>query len=118
MAGLNEVAKQFMLFFTFGAQLLFSLSGFFTCYIVYPLMVKTNGRIPLHLYLLKRWLRTMPTLLATIMITFVSRSFVKHPNGKEAYDFFCDSCRSGWWKTLLMINNYDAIFTDIVSIDA
>ena len=115
MAGVGEIGKHFLLFFMFGAQFIFNLGGFFTCYIVYPMMKKSNGRIPLHLFMLKRWLRTFPTLAATIFITFVARQFVHHSIAKEAFDFFCDSCQTGWWKTLFMVNNINDKFTDIVS---
>lgn len=51
------IGKQYIFFLTMGAQAWFAMSGFFCCYIVLPMFQKADGKIPFHLYALKRYLR-------------------------------------------------------------
>lgn len=90
---------------TMGTQLSFTVSGFFNCYIVYPMMVKVKGRVPFILFALKRWLRIIPALGATILLIFISQIVSTAPTMKEASDLFSDACYKNWWSTIFMVNN-------------
>ena len=101
-----------------GVQLSFAVSGFFNCYMVYPMMIKAKGKIPFFLFALKRYLRTIPPLAATILLIIISQVVVTAPTMKEVSDLFSASCYNNWWKTLLMINNMPTEPTvDTVSVE-
>lgn len=105
-----------------GSQLFYVVAGFFCCYIVYPMMKKaaarkgkdSSGRIPFHFFIFKRWLRTAPVLIFTLLVYFASDHFISHPITREAIETrYQEPCLSGWWKTIFMINNFDKPLCDV-----
>ena len=52
-----SVGKQYIFYLTMGAQAWFCISGFFCCYIAFPIFQKAKGNIPFHLFALKRYIR-------------------------------------------------------------
>lgn len=119
--------KQGCMYISQGSQLFYVVAGFFCCYIVYPIMKKAaakskdgkgSGRIPILFFLFKRYLRTAPVLIFTLLLIFASDYWVFHPITREAIETrFQEPCENGgWWKTLLMINNFDKPLYQVVSI--
>lgn len=116
--------KHGSLYIAQGSQLFYVVAGFFCCYIVYPMMKKSaskskdgkgSGRIPFHFFIFKRYLRTAPVLIFTMILIFASDYWVFHPITREAIETrFQEPCETGWWKTLLMINNYDKPLYEVV----
>ena len=117
--------KHASLYIAQGSQLFYVVAGFFCCYIVYPMMKKAakkskdgkgSGRIPIHFFIFKRWLRTAPVLIFTLLMIFASDYWVFHPITREAIETrFQEPCETGWWKTILMVNNFDKPLYQVVS---
>lgn len=73
--GFGPVFKLIGFYSANSSQMFFSMAGFFNCYIVYPMILNSDRKIPFHLFLLKRYMRTIPTLVFIILFTFSTGKF-------------------------------------------
>lgn len=93
-------------------QVIFFISGFFSCYYVYPMIKKADGKIGFFGFVFKRWLRTAPTTFGAIMLMFAASVFYHGPIVNELMDKHFGNCRNNWWQTAFYVNNWMS-FNDI-----
>lgn len=96
----------------YATQIAFFISGIFSCYYFYPIIVKAKGRIGFWGFVGKRFLRTLPTTMGAIVMLFAAGVFYHGPIMAEVTDRYYNNCRHGWFYTVFYINNF-LPFTDI-----
>jgi hypothetical protein len=87
-------------------QVILVISGFFTSYYMLPVLDKTGGKLEFIPYVVKRWLRTAPTLLGGMLCMFALSSIIYGPIADEINEKYLNTCRQTWWLTILNINNF------------
>ncbi|KAI1293491.1 Nose resistant to fluoxetine protein 6 [Halotydeus destructor] len=92
-------------------QLIFLISGMFSCYFIYPIIVKNDGKMSFFSYAIKRWLRTAPTTAGMILLMFTAACFMRGPLAGDFLHKSLEVCKNDWWKTMLYINNYQTFST-------
>ncbi|KAI1293724.1 hypothetical protein HDE_06628 [Halotydeus destructor] len=92
-------------------QLIFLISGMFSCYFIYPIIAKNNGKMSFISYAFKRWLRTAPTTAGMILLMFASACLMRGPLAGDLLHKYVETCKTDWWRTMLYINNYQTFST-------
>ena len=92
-----------------------SISGTIVVYIVYPLLVKTKGKLDFIQFIGLRWLRFTPSLVGIMMIYFLWPLIGSGPIFKEKSRALLKPCYQYWWKNFFYINNWVTHHQDIVS---
>ncbi|XP_054707054.1 nose resistant to fluoxetine protein 6-like [Uloborus diversus] len=84
----------------------FFLSGLLTSYAALKIMAKMKGRINVPLYILRRYIRTTPSLLLLMGLAFFMPLVSSGPFWYERVEPELQSCRSNWWTSVLYISNW------------
>lgn len=62
LLGFNDKFAELSLRFVYGTQWMIATTGFINCLLVYPVLKRTKGKLPLIPFVLKRYFRILPTL--------------------------------------------------------
>lgn len=92
----------------YGTLMLVTTSGYFNCLTTFHKIKHTSFAA----YALKRLIRTMPTLIAVVMMHIIYWQLSSFPV-KRTFGLN-DSCERNWWRTLLLVNNYDSTLREMV----
>lgn len=66
----------------------FLCSGFFSCYFIYPIIKRNNGKMSFIPFVFKRWLRTFPTTVGAILFMFAVGGVVFGNDDLHSNDLF------------------------------
>ncbi|XP_053204318.1 nose resistant to fluoxetine protein 6-like [Panonychus citri] len=103
---LRELSSNCLLFI----EIIIFVGGVLTMYTCYQVLDKTRGRLSFIQYMVVRYLRTTPTLIASIFLIFIWPRLGSGPFFRELAAKQTDNCAKHWWRNLLFINNYQHIF--------
>lgn len=84
---------------------------------MYPILERTRGKLPIHFFVLKRWLRTIPTLIGMIILVLIIPVIIpSNDQGiRSAMDFLSAPCKTNAWQTIFFVNNWNLPLNEIVS---
>ncbi|XP_015785670.1 nose resistant to fluoxetine protein 6 [Tetranychus urticae] len=103
---LRELSSNCLLFI----EIIIFVGGVLTMYTCYQVLEKTRGRLSFIQYIVVRYLRTTPTVIASILLIFIWPRLGSGPLFRELATKQTDNCIKHWWRNLLYINNYQHIF--------
>lgn len=88
-------------------DVMFLIGGLLTCVMWYPVFEKTKGKISFFDYVILRWFRVTPVILAILLIGFVYPRFGSGPFFNDLANHMQTNCKANFWKNLLYIANFD-----------
>lgn len=85
----------------------FVIGGFVLCWNQLRDLDRSNGKINFPVKIIKRYLRVIPSLMASILFVLTILKYLG--SGPLWYDILSgrqEPCRFHWWKSMLFIQNY------------
>src|SRR5690349_20818948 len=71
-----------------------------------PYFSKLKGNVSFTNFMLMRWLRTTPTLLGVMLMSFAWAGWGRGPIFRESMERTVETCTTHWWANILYINNW------------
>lgn len=90
-------------------QIFFFMAGFMLVISTYPSIVRDKGHISFLEYVIKRAIRLMPGLAATICLNFLWPLVVDGPMLKYFVRMIVVPCEERWWHTMGFVSNFDHV---------
>ena len=90
-------------------QIFFFMAGFMLVLSTYPSIARDKGRISFLEYAIKRAIRLMPGIVATICVNFIWPLLVDGPMLKYFVRLIMIPCETNWWRTLGFLSNFDHV---------
>lgn len=90
-------------------QIFFFMAGFMLVVSTYPSIKRERGHVSFLEYSIKRAIRLIPGLLATICVNFLWPLFVDGPMLSYFTRLIVQPCESNWWRTLGFLSNFDHV---------
>lgn len=90
-------------------QIFFFMAGFMLVISTYPSIKRERGHISFLEYAIKRAIRLMPGLAATIALNFLWPLFSEGPMLTYFKRMIVEPCETNWWRTLGFLSNFDHV---------
>lgn len=90
-------------------QIFFFMAGFMLVISTYPSIKREKGHISFIEYIIKRAIRLMPGIAATISLNFLWPLFVNGPMMSYFVRLIVIPCEANWWRTMLFLSNFDHV---------
>lgn len=90
-------------------QIFFFMAGFMLVLSTYPSVKREKGNLSFLEYAIKRAIRLMPGIAATIGVNFLWPLLVDGPMLTYFVRLIVLPCESNWWHSLLFMSNYDHV---------
>jgi len=90
-------------------QIFFFMAGFMLVISTYPSISREKGHISFLEYAVKRAIRLMPGIAATIGLNFLWPLVVDGPMLSYFDRLIVQPCESNWWRTMAFLSNFDHV---------
>jgi len=90
-------------------QIFFFMAGFMLVISTYPSIKRDKGRLSFLEYAIKRAIRLMPGIAATICVNFLWPLFVEGPMLSYFVRMIVVPCEENWWHTMGFMSNFDHV---------
>lgn len=90
-------------------QIFFFMAGFMLVISTYPSIKRDRGHMSFMEYAIKRAIRLMPGLAATICLNFIWPLVVDGPMLKFFDRAIVEPCEKNWWHTMFFLSNFDHV---------
>lgn len=90
-------------------QIFFFMAGFMLVISTYPSIKREKGHISFIEYVIKRAIRLMPGIAATICLNFLWPLIVGGPMLNYFIRLIVIPCEDNWWRTLTFLSNFDHV---------
>lgn len=90
-------------------QIFFFMAGFMLVISTYPSINREKGHMSFLEYAIKRAIRLMPGLAATICINFIWPLLVDGPMLSYFVRLIVVPCETNWWRTMAFLSNFDHV---------
>lgn len=90
-------------------QIFFFMAGFMLVISTYPSIKRDRGHVSFLEYAIKRAIRLMPGLAATICLNFLWPLVVDGPMLSYFIRIIVEPCEVNWWRTLGFLSNFDHV---------
>lgn len=90
-------------------QIFFFMAGFMLVISTYPSINREKGHVSFLEYAIKRAIRLMPGLAATICLNFLWPLLVDGPMLSYFVRLIVEPCESNWWRTMAFLSNFDHV---------
>lgn len=90
-------------------QIFFFMAGFMLVISTYPSIKRDKGHISFVEYAIKRAIRLLPGLTATICLNFLWPLVVEGPMLTYFIRVIVEPCESNWWRTMAFLSNFDHV---------
>uniref|UniRef100_A0A6G1SME6 Nose resistant to fluoxetine protein 6 n=1 Tax=Aceria tosichella TaxID=561515 RepID=A0A6G1SME6_9ACAR len=90
-------------------QIFFFMAGFMLVISTFPSIKRDKGHISFMEYAIKRAIRLMPGLAATICLNFIWPLVVDGPMLKFFDRAIVEPCEKNWWHTMAFLSNFDHV---------
>lgn len=90
-------------------QIFFFMAGFMLVISTYPSIKREKGHISFIEYVIKRAIRLMPGIAATISLNFLWPLVVNGPMLSYFVRLIVVPCETNWWRTMLFLSNFDHV---------
>lgn len=90
-------------------QIFFFMAGFMLVISTYPSIKREKGHMSFLEYIIKRAIRLMPGIAATISINFLWPLVVDGPMLSYFIRLIVVPCETKWWRTMFFLSNFDHV---------
>lgn len=90
-------------------QIFFFMAGFMLVVSTYPSIKREKGHISFIEYVIKRAIRLMPGIAATICLNFLWPLVVNGPMLSYFIRLIVVPCETNWWRTIMFLSNFDHV---------
>lgn len=90
-------------------QVFFFMAGFMLVISTYPSLNRDKGHVSFLEYAIKRAIRLMPGIAATICLNFLWPLIIDGPMLSYFIRLIVIPCESTWWRTLTFLSNFDHV---------
>jgi hypothetical protein len=90
-------------------QVFFFMAGFMLVISTFPSIKRDKGHISFMEYAVKRAIRLMPGLAATICLNFIWPLVVDGPMLRYFDRAIVEPCETNWWHTMAFLSNFDHV---------
>lgn len=90
-------------------QIFFFMAGFMLVISTYPSLKRERGHLSFLEYAVKRAIRLLPGIVATLCINFLWPLFVNGPMVSYFDRMIVAPCETNWWRTMAFLSNFDHV---------
>jgi hypothetical protein len=87
----------------------FFISGLLISYVMISKLKKSGGKFNYFQYAVFRYLRLVPSLIASIFFLWLFPLMLSGPIARETYELFLEGCER-WYETVFLYHNYKAAY--------